>query len=415
MPPNFFKEKQEYELYKNDVTEAICLYESYFREVDPQFSFQGDLFLESNLFYVEGYENAWKKTLEKLHREIEIRGKDIIQSHQHESNQLEEELKTLKIELADILGETKRVESSSKDIKNALSIQGPNLDESNADTYQCFYDLKSTVTDFLGKRGLNREQNLRNIIQEMLTVTRYTAVESDLQEIETLLVQSGHRKWIKQLRLHVVKCYLDRETSTELVDEYISRLNQEIQSSDLDKVYCLRKADQLSKYALAAELYYDGDYSYEKADELYGKRCGEIEITVGDVVDSNTEVPQPSTMDTKRENAEESDILKLINGGLHRSPAVIQQNTGDADVEDSLPLIERFTLAEWSTHMNEGKLCKTCTWCVHKEICSIKKKDCTRCIQLKNHKKNCLKHKAQCALCLAAALNKRPRSLHISP
>lgn len=345
---------------------------------------------------------------------MENRGEEIIQSQKRESSQLEEEIKTIQTELNAIRGETKIVEGFYKDFKDALLIQGPNLDETFTDISQCFNDLKNTVKDYLGKRGVNDEQNLREIIEEMLTITKYAAVESDLQEIQTLFVKSDHQQWIKQLRLHVVNCYLNRETPVEQIDEYILRLNQSIQTSDLDKVYCLRKADQLSKYALAKEVYYGGDYSYERANEIYGKGLNEIVDAVEDVVDScSQEISQPITPNPKKEDTEVRDTSKLITGHrLHRSSAISQQNTADVDFQALYPVaIKRYSWQEWSNHMNEGKLCKTCTWCIHKDKCTEKSKDCAICADLKVHKKRCAKNKAQCKLCIDV-VNRRNAAIH---
>lgn len=403
------KSELEYQKYLNDAIKAKDGYESHFKQIDPYFCFQDDPFMSESAFLLESYESALQKTLRKLHREMESRGEEIIRSQKRVSSQLEEEIKTIQVDLSAIRGETKIVEGSNKDIKDALLIQGPNLDETYTDTSQCFNDLKNTVKDFLGKRGVDEEETLRELIQEMLTITKYDAVENDLKELETLLVKSEHKKWAKQLRLHVVKCYLDRETPAEQIDEYILRLDQSIQSSDLDKVYCLRKADQLSKYALAKEVYYSGDYSYEKVNEIYGKKLNKVE----DVVDKGQEISQPVTPNPNKEDAEVKDTSKLIIGhSLHRSPAINQQGTADVDVQDLHPITtKRFTPVEWSRHMHEGKLCKTCTWCIHKVKCAEKSKDCGRCAELKEHKKRCAKNKVQCNLCKDVVNRRNARSI----
>lgn len=354
-------------MYKHNVLEAKHNYEAFFHQYDPAFEIQINL-EDLNNVYDYNYRDSLDESKQSMMKQMEIKTNEITQRNKKKCNEQIKEQEMVKKQTIELEKEVERMKESSQDIESALSAQDSHIERDKNEVYIIYQDLKKSINNAVGE---NSDGLVKKIIEEFIKVTRYMPVEKDLEEVELLFKNSGHDEWTKQLRLQTAVCYLDQDTLTERLNTCISNLDSAYSYENLDLLYCIKAADRLSKYALAKEYYYDGDFSVENLDLLSLKS------------DSKDKVNAAQTIALASTSLAEKPMIETKNH-LPPPPATTSVPSNDTPKPKS-----GIDLRQWVAHINtKEKDCK-CLWCKHVELKYCIGNNCLYCRDLKEHRHHC--------------------------
>ncbi|KAI8047933.1 hypothetical protein BDF21DRAFT_404932 [Thamnidium elegans] len=194
--------------------------------------------------------------------------------------------------------------------------------------FKNYQNLRDQVNNYLNNQGYSTEDRIDSMVQTLLDRVILCHPFEPLKVIEELFNSSGHENWIAHARNQIISLLLTQDRThvdTQLTID-IFKQNHKISLKSIESLEnAVKFAYELSKYAIAPDIYFNGDVSLKglsllKKKEVYTKVESKTPITTELTVNLSKEQKSPYILEPEKLKQvhastikQQENILPLLN------------------------------------------------------------------------------------------------------